>query len=568
MIWILLSLSLLFAGKYSDVKVDTTTWTIEKRISGNYYWGADTTTHKIEINGKVGYLDMGDYRIMISSSIEGLSKIIWADGTVQVSSPTVGGIESESYPIFTSSAPVTYLYKTEKAADSDKLDGYDYTAFVSTSGDTMEGTYNVSNAIFNFGDSSYIKINDSGNLEIRGTYNSGNGDLILKGWGSSGDVSLVPSGSGTIDLEGSTRFTSYVVSNITFHTGQQNPLSLQWKDTSNNVVAYIKYDRISSPYKLQITTVSLKGSLYMNNYKITDINWKNSDRDLEGTLFTNVSTSPVNDSDVSTKGYTDYAIKNATSPLLSKSSATVTYLFKNEKASDSDKLDGLDSLDFIKKDGSVSLTSNWNAGEYKIQINTISAVSSKGLYLLDDSGNGIFVKDGGNIGINNTSPNYKLDINGDIHCTEKLITSEIEVSTITFSDGTILTSTSTLGSGNGGGTGGDPDIIFDYSGDIFNSTVTYPNGIGRVISKYSFTVSKYDIFIGSTTTDSFDIVISTASLGGSWAVAETITVPAGVSSHTYTSSGYTIKEGTVVSFGFQNVDASSPAGDVTIKIGD
>jgi len=131
-------------------------------------------------------LKMGNYAIIISSSIEGVSKIIWADGTVQVSSPTAGADNLgnhtatqnlnmanndiinvnkvngynitqqfsdiaastntlENTKLDKSSATITYLFKTEKAADADKLDGLDSTAFVQTTGGSMSGQLNLNN---------------------------------------------------------------------------------------------------------------------------------------------------------------------------------------------------------------------------------------------------------------------------------------------------------------------------------------------------------------------------------------------------------------------------------------
>jgi len=54
----------------------------------------------------------------------------------------------------------------------------------------------------------------------------------------------------------------------------------------------------------------------MSSNPIVNIEWGNSDRDLEDNLFTNISTSPTNVDDVSTKGYCDYVVKGATDPLV------------------------------------------------------------------------------------------------------------------------------------------------------------------------------------------------------------------------------------------------------------
>jgi len=48
--------------------------------------------------------------------------------------------------------------------------------------------------------------------------------------------------------------------------------------------------------------------------------------------------------------------------------------------------------------------------------NRIEAIDSNGLYLYDDSSHGIFIQDGGNVGIGTTSPaGYKLNVNGGMY---------------------------------------------------------------------------------------------------------------------------------------------------------
>ncbi len=74
---------------------------------------------------------------------------------------------------------------------------------------------------------------------------------------------------------------------------------------------------------------------------------------------------------------------------------------------------GQELLDKIDEDGSVPLTANWDIGNTRaILADTIRARDGDGLNLQDDGGNGIFVEDGGQVGIGTVSPVRLLHIGG------------------------------------------------------------------------------------------------------------------------------------------------------------
>ncbi|MFC1632380.1 beta strand repeat-containing protein, partial [Candidatus Omnitrophota bacterium] len=67
---------------------------------------------------------------------------------------------------------------------------------------------------------------------------------------------------------------------------------------------------------------------------------------------------------------------------------------------------------YVKTDGSEILTADWDIGDGRmIQADKIQARDGAGLSLFEDGGTGIFVEDGGEVGIGTATPNNILEVN-------------------------------------------------------------------------------------------------------------------------------------------------------------
>ncbi|MFC1632441.1 beta strand repeat-containing protein [Candidatus Omnitrophota bacterium] len=74
---------------------------------------------------------------------------------------------------------------------------------------------------------------------------------------------------------------------------------------------------------------------------------------------------------------------------------------------------------YVKTDGTTPMTADWDIGDaLMIQADKIQARDGAGLSLFEDGGAGIFVEDGGQVGIGTAGPNEKLEVNGNARITD------------------------------------------------------------------------------------------------------------------------------------------------------
>jgi hypothetical protein len=104
------------------------------------------------------------------------------------------------------------------------------------------------------------------------------------------------------------------------------------------------------------------------------------------------------------------SIAVGTSPIEVVSTTCVTNL-------NADTVDGVHASTFatdstvLKKDGSVALTANWDAGNGRsIYADEIRARDADGLALYEDGESGIFIKNGGYVGVNKIAPILRFHV--------------------------------------------------------------------------------------------------------------------------------------------------------------
>jgi len=540
-----------FCGVFSNIKIDTTTKRVEKNISGIYYFGPSTSTYKVKIDGITGEIqcstinanidisnlvidtmttnviytqdiDVNNLLILptgdilsstktivdyqpnfakdsdkldgkdslefgilketqswsgindfkkvnineISSnnleilfdkkinmnlnSVISISSMVFSDGTIMTSTSTFGNIKQEVDPVFVSSAPLTYLFKNEKVNDSDRLDGFDSLYFASTQ-TTKINDLTVSTLTFSDG----TILTSTTSLENLAADNLGNHiatqNLDLNGFDLINTDKILIDNETTnffkleknltyrgfrFDLQGHDYIYNFydkgqiklepfynyknseiaIALNIKSFTDKQSMLGL-FKDT-NTLVGYIsgKYDSVSGKDSLEIgakqvifnmendkiyldtDTFKIARILDLQNSPIINIDWSSSDDGSGSGLDADTLDGIDSSSFILLNGTQTFTGENYFNNKIVVSTltfsddtimtSTTTFLGKNEKASDSDKLDGYHYDAFVSTEGDT-MSGNLNMDGNNIintgEINMIGNIDLNGYRVIDSS---------------------------------------------------------------------------------------------------------------------------------------------------------------------------------------
>jgi hypothetical protein len=418
-------------------------------------------------------LKMGNYAIIISSSIEGVSKIIWADGTVQVSSPT-GGADNLG---------------NHTATQNLDMAGYNIVN-ISTITAQAEGIYLGTNVFVTQGNIGIGTTNPGAALEVAGQVkitggNPGIGkvptsdanglaswqvvpgdnwgsqvvehDATLSGDGTSGNPlkltttgvtagtygSATQVGVFTVDAQG--RITSASNTTISGVSPVRSTLSSGniWVGNASNQAAAVSVSGDA--------TLSNTGVLTINNEAVT------SAKIADGTIV---------DADINSSAQIGWG-------KISKSGSSLGDL-ATRSAGDLDS----GNLDIAR----MPTGGNWS-------------ISSD----LSIAGSTLVVKTNGNVGIGTTSPQHKLDINGAIYTRRYGLTYSSSI-TIDWNNGNVqsvvLTGNTTFTFTNG--QDGGKYILIIRQDSTGGRTVTWPSSVrfpGGVTPTLSTGANKSD-YIG------------------------------------------------------------------------
>ncbi len=138
--------------------------------------------------------------------------------------------------------------------------------------------------------------------------------------------------------------------------------------------------------------------------RVNGVNAMGAILDMGGFAITNVGNVDGVDVSALSSAYTSHAADATIHRSINDASSSSTVLWSGSKISTelADKLD---------EDGSIPLTANWDIGDGRhIAADKIRARDAAGLLLEDDGGNGIFIEDGGEVGIGTSTPDSKLHV--------------------------------------------------------------------------------------------------------------------------------------------------------------
>jgi len=560
----------LWAGKLAEVEYSTITWQQEKYISGSYSFGDSTTTAKSNYGAKISSTGIEATLILLNgNSITDLFISTAGDtmsGTLHMGENIIEDAYLEgSYLVDTLFADGNKIvqHSTSPTANGDvSTKGYcdyaikSYEGFVSTTGDTMSGNLvvpkidlilgvieqNGDELLFtdDIGNTSF-----GGNISTTGEANSSLGYLALANniTGQSnvaiGMQALEDNTTGHYNTAiGCYSLMNSIYGNCKVAIGF-GALENNTTGSGNIAIGHNAGFYETGSDKLYIENSDSSSPLIYGDFASNFLRI-NGYLDMVNNYIKNVSTYPTNVGDVSTKGYCDYVVKEATnviSQLYAAYNATATY--------DAD----------LKKDTFTFTGQITFADKTTFSSNTFTTGFSSAAKFYGD--------------ISNCTGQAAADNLGNHTATEQLKMGSYDIFTssgitglekIVWADGTVQISSPPAG-GNG--------VAIEYiqllrgygAADIYNSSDTLkPYGTWWQGAGVSGDITGFDVFVASTTTDAFTVRIW---IDGS--NFEAFAISAG-STHTIISTTTALSPTTIIGCDFEGVNAADPAGGVSIMV--